>query len=145
MYGWKVTKTFLIGSILLLSTAATQGGDKRDAQLRARLQHFGFTGKIESSLVSRLGRPLNPQLANLGRLLFFDTSGGLHSDNTCGGCHSPGAGLGDSQSIAIGVQNNGVVGPDRSGPRNQRRTPSAANTAFYPNLGNKLVDSPYVS
>jgi cytochrome c peroxidase len=70
----------------------------------------------------------------LGRLLWFDTAGGLHSDNTCGGCHSPANGFGDSQSIAIGVQNNNIVGPNRSGPRNQRRTPTAANTAFYPAL-----------
>ena len=27
-----------------------------------------------------------------------------------------------------------VVGPDRQGPRNQRRTPMAINTAFYPTL-----------
>jgi cytochrome c peroxidase len=32
------------------------------------------------------------------------------------------------------VQNNNLVGPRRSGPRNQRRTPMAANTAFYPAL-----------
>lgn len=36
--------------------------------------------------------------------------------------------------MAIGVENNGFVGPRRSGPRNQRRTPSVANTAFYPKL-----------
>jgi cytochrome c peroxidase len=32
------------------------------------------------------------------------------------------------------VQNNLVVGPDRTGPRNQRRSPSVVNTAFYPSL-----------
>ena len=37
-------------------------------------------------------------------------------------------------SIAIGVENNFIVGPHRAGPRNQRRTPMAANTAFFPNL-----------
>src|SRR6201997_3914502 len=42
--------------------------------------------------------------------------------------------MGDTQSIAIGIQNNSLVGPHRTGPRNQRRTPFAANTAFYPNL-----------
>src|SRR5207248_1133390 len=50
------------------------------------------------------------------------------------GCHSPTNGFGDTQSIAIGIQNNNLVGPNRSGARNQRRTPTAANTAFYPNL-----------
>ncbi|HLH54665.1 MAG TPA: cytochrome c peroxidase, partial [Verrucomicrobiae bacterium] len=69
-----------------------------------------------------------------GRLLWFDTLTGLHNDNTCGGCHSPTRGFGDTQSIAIGIDNNGIVGPDRHGPRNQRRTPMVVNTAFYPNL-----------
>ncbi len=59
---------------------------------------------------------------------------GLHDDNSCAGCHSPANGFGDTQSIAIGVQNNNRVGPQRSGPRNQRRSPMAINTAFYPKL-----------
>ncbi|HEX3184288.1 MAG TPA: cytochrome c peroxidase, partial [Pyrinomonadaceae bacterium] len=96
-------------------------------------QH-GFTGRIESTLEPRLGRKLDNQLVELGRLLFFDTVGGLNNDNNCSGCHSPTNGFGDSQSIAIGIDNNGIVGPDRAGPRNQRRTPSVVNTAFYPNL-----------
>jgi len=66
--------------------------------------------------------------------LFFDTAGGLHDDNACAGCHAPATGFGDTQSIAIGIQSNRVVGPHRAGPRNQRRTPSVVNTAFYPNL-----------
>src|SRR6185295_9859391 len=49
-------------------------------------------------------------------------------------CLSPTRGFGDTQSIAIGIENNGIVGPDRTGPRNQRRTPMAINTAFFPNL-----------
>jgi cytochrome c peroxidase len=105
-----------------------------DRQLSAVLQRSGFTGTVGASIERRLGRPIDPRLANLGRLLWFDTSGGLHDDNTCGGCHSPANAFGDSQSIAIGVQNNRLVGPGRTGPRNQRRTPSAANAAFYPAL-----------
>jgi len=108
--------------------------DGLDQSVRDALRAAGLTGTIQSTLVTRLGRPIDRQLANLGRLLWFDTAGGLHSDNTCGGCHSPGNGFGDSQSIAIGVQNNNLVGQNRKGPRNQRRTPTAANTAFYPNL-----------
>jgi cytochrome c peroxidase len=77
---------------------------------------------------------LDNQLVDLGRLLFFDTVGGLNNDNNCAGCHSPTNGFGDTQSIAIGVDNNGIVGPDRAGPRNQRRTPMAINTAFFPTL-----------
>ncbi len=105
-----------------------------DEQLKAELQRAGFTGRIESTLEKRLGRKIDQKLAGLGRMLFFDTLGGLHDDNTCAGCHAPAAGMGDTQSIAIGVQNNGTVGPNRAGPRNQRRTPTVINTAFYPKL-----------
>ncbi len=38
------------------------------------------------------------------------------------------------QSIAIGIQNNNDMGWNRFGPRNQRRTPMAVNTAFFPAL-----------
>ena len=105
-----------------------------DTELQAKLSEHQFTGRIAASLEPRLGRPLDPARANLGRLLWFDTITGLHNDNTCAGCHSPTRGFGDTQSIAIGIDNNGMVGPDRQGPRNQRRAPMAINTAFYPNL-----------
>jgi cytochrome c peroxidase len=36
--------------------------------------------------------------------------------------------------MAIGVDNNFIVGPGRTGPRNQRRSPMVINTAFYPTL-----------
>src|SRR5215813_14178695 len=105
-----------------------------DSGLQDTLAQLGFTGNIQAQLTTRLGRQLNQQLANLGRLLWFDKAGGLHDDNTCGGCHSPTNGFGDTQSIAIGIQNNNLVGPDRTGPRNQRRTPMAVNVAFFPKL-----------
>ncbi len=105
-----------------------------DQALAAGLAQAGFTGRIQTTLTQRLGRPINARLANIGRMLWFDTLTGLNDDNTCGGCHSPTAGFGDTQSIAIGIENNGVVGPDRAGPRNMRRTPVAINTVFYPNL-----------
>lgn len=119
---------------LLSAADAGSAPSDLDGQVRAALAAAGFTGRIQNTLPERLGRPLDPRLADLGRLLWFDTLGGLHRDNTCGGCHSPSRGLGDTQSIAIGVQNNNVVGPHRAGPRNQRRTPTAVNTAFYPSL-----------
>ena len=127
----------LLLAFALFATASLRADDddrRIDSELRQALTAAGFTGKIESMLPARLGRPVNSQLANLGRLLWFDLLGGLHGDNTCGGCHSPTNGFGDTQSIAIGVQNNFVVGPARTGPRNQRRTPSAINTAFFPKL-----------
>lgn len=103
-------------------------------RLEITLRLAGFTGKIESSLAPLLGRPVDLRLADIGRKLFFDPITGLHGDNACAGCHAPNAGFGDTQSIAIGVQSNRIVGPDRKGPRNQRRTPSVLNTAFFPRL-----------
>ena len=105
-----------------------------DAKLSRVLREHRFSGRIESELEDRLGRRIDQDLANLGRLLWFDNSHSLHRDNTCGGCHSPSNGFGDTQSIAIGVDSNGLVGPNRAGPRNQRRSPSVINTAFYPKL-----------
>lgn len=121
--------------ILIVPFIAFADSDsKLDSQLESTLKHAGFTGTMQSQLEKRLGRRIDPRLADLGRLLWFDKLGGLHSDNTCGGCHSPANAFGDSQSIAIGVQNNNLVGPHRTGPRNQRRAPSAANSAFFPAL-----------
>jgi cytochrome c peroxidase len=105
-----------------------------DRRLTEALAAAGFTGSIESTLEARLGRPLDPALADLGRLLFFDKILGLHGDNSCAGCHAPAFGFGDSQPMAIGVDNSDVVGPNRGGPRNQRRAPLVANTIFYPAL-----------
>jgi cytochrome c peroxidase len=112
--------------------AATSGG--LDSELRHYLAINGFTGQIASTLEARLGRHVDRRLADLGRLLWFDPITGLNDDNACAGCHSPTHGFGDTQSIAIGIENNGIVGPDRRGPRNQRRTPMAINTAFFPTL-----------
>ena len=98
------------------------------------LRAAGFSGKVEATLEARLGRRINPALADLGRLLFFDKILGLHGDNSCAGCHSPAFGFGDSQPMAIGVDNNDIVGPNRRGPRNQRRAPLVPNAIFYPAL-----------
>ena len=124
------------GCALLLVTqrASAVANSELDEQLADVLARHQFTGRIGSTLEQRLGRKVDNQLADLGRLLFFDTIGGLNNDNNCSGCHSPTAGFGDTQSIAIGVDNNGVVGPNRIGPRNQRRTPTVVNSVFFPNL-----------
>jgi cytochrome c peroxidase len=127
---------FLLASLALLAPQAfTDERDRSlDRRLTERLRDAGFTGRIESTLTKRLGRPLNERLAEIGRLLWFDTITGLADDNTCAGCHSPTAGFGDTQSIAIGIDSNGVVGPSRTGPRNQRRAPTIINSAFFPRL-----------
>jgi cytochrome c peroxidase len=134
--GWGGFAVFVCAVFVLLPVSGSRAASPADldGDLRQALARSGFTGAVASTLEQRLGRPIDRNLADLGRLLWFDKAGGLHSDNTCGGCHSPANGFGDSQSIAIGVQNNNLVGPDRTGPRNQRRTPTAANTTFYPNL-----------
>jgi len=108
--------------------------DGLDAELRAYLTTLGFTGRVASTLEARLGRRIDHQVSEVGRMLWFDPIGGLNDDNTCAGCHSPTNGFGDTQSIAIGIDNNGIVGPNRTGPRNQRRSPMVLNTAFYPTL-----------
>jgi cytochrome c peroxidase len=133
--------TLVVGGAMLLtrSTSASGGDNERgdnelDNRLSPVLKHYGFTGKVGSSIEERLGRKIDNQLADLGRSLFHDTVVGLNNDNSCAGCHSESAGFGDTQSIAVGVNNNFIVGPDRRGPRNQRRTPMAANTAFFPTL-----------
>jgi len=127
-----------------MTFASSKGGKAQDGasckddeltrELTAELQELGFTGRIEDTLEDRLGRRIDRKLAYLGRLLWFDTITGLNNDNTCAGCHSPTNGFGDTQSIAIGIKNNGIVGPNRKGPRNQRRTPMILNTAFFPTL-----------
>jgi cytochrome c peroxidase len=122
----------LAGIFLLLASA--DAGEDLDRHLAAVLAQAGFTGTVQSSLPARLGRPLHPALIDLGRLVFFDNILGLHNDNSCAGCHSPAAGFGDTQSIAIGTDNNGKVGPDREGPRNQRRAPMTINVGFYPRM-----------
>lgn len=118
----------------LASHADDDKGSRLDRTLIATLRNAGFTGTVESTLQARLGRRIDPALADLGRHLFFDKILGLHNDNSCAGCHAPAFGFGDSQPMAIGVDNNDIVGPRRSGPRNQRRSPLVANTIFYPAL-----------
>lgn len=123
-----------IGVVVLTPKTSASDDSTLNDQLSALLRQHGFTGKIGSTLEERLGRKIDNQLADLGRLAFHDSLLGLNDDNSCAGCHSALNGFGDSQSIAIGIDNNNVVGPDRTGPRNQRRTPIILNNVFYPAL-----------
>jgi cytochrome c peroxidase len=120
--------------VVVVFTLGFASGQDLDSRLAAVLSSARFTGRVGTSIETRLGRPIDPKLADLGRLLFFDKVPSLHNDNACAGCHSPTNGFGDTQSMAIGIQNDDLVGLNRHGPRNQRRTPSVANTAFYPAL-----------
>ena len=129
---WALTIMAIAG--VFLPFAYADDAEDPDRRLAQALARAGFTGTIQASLPNRLGRPLHPALVELGRLVFFDNILGLHNDNACAGCHSPATGFGDTQSIAIGTDNNGLVGPDRTGPRNQRRAPMTVNTGFYPRM-----------
>lgn len=128
------------GALLFASITAAHDrqaparGSQLDRELEEILHDAGFTGRIESTLERRIGHRIDDRLAEVGRLLWFDTITGLNNDNTCAGCHSPTNGFGDTQSIAIGIDNNGIVGPHRAGPRNMRRTPTVVNSAFFPSL-----------
>lgn len=128
--------TFMSVVVVVLApgASATSTDEALNEQLSAVLSYHGFTGRVGFSLERRLGRKIDNQLADLGRLAFHDSLLGLNDDNSCSGCHSAPLGFGDSQSIAIGVENNNVVGPDRTGPRNQRRAPLILNNVFYPAL-----------
>src|SRR5688500_17562856 len=94
----------VVAAIIAWSAAAAVAAADIDAELAAVLRRAGFTGAIEATLMTRLGRPVDARLANLGRLLFFDRIGALRGDNACAGCHAPAAGFGDTQSIALGIQ-----------------------------------------
>lgn len=60
-----------------IATPSDEDGDhpKRLDQMLARVLHkAGFTGRIERTLRQRLGRQIDPELADLGRLLFSTRS-----------------------------------------------------------------------
>src|SRR6476659_6748803 len=68
----------VLAALMLTPTTLLGGGDGLDVQLRAALGQQGFTGRVQSTLEDRLGRPVDPRLANIGRLLWFDTVTGLN-------------------------------------------------------------------
>ncbi|HET9785852.1 MAG TPA: hypothetical protein VFP47_01900, partial [Pyrinomonadaceae bacterium] len=72
---------FAIAAVLVINPPQTFADRSLDAQLTAVLNQHGFTGRINSTIEQRLGRNINNQLADLGRLLFFDTVAGLNNDN----------------------------------------------------------------
>src|ERR1051326_2124692 len=85
---WALSTSRLPTGTIVYAAAPPSGN--LDADLAAALAAAGFTGNIEQSFHTRLeanlGRPIDARLANLGRLLWFDTVHSLLQDNTCGGC-----------------------------------------------------------
>ena len=61
--------------------------ERIDEWLQGELVDREFDGRIEEKLVKHLGRPINAERAELGRLLFFDPITSLTEDNSCSGCH----------------------------------------------------------
>jgi cytochrome c peroxidase len=99
-------QTLLSGSLLsilgilmfLPAFSCSAGGssvddEQLDTLLSKSLQDAGFSGLIGQSLENKLGRKVNTDLSETGRLLWFDSATGLNNDNSCGGCHSPSNGL----------------------------------------------------
>jgi cytochrome c peroxidase len=111
---------------------SARSDDSLDPELRSILASHGFTGRIESTVETRLGRPVNQKLASAGHMLYFDAILAIKQDNACAACHSPTTGFADTQSIAVGIDSNGFVGPSRAGPRNRRRALTGINAVFYP-------------
>ena len=72
---------------------ATISRSSLDRELRNTLRGPGSpatsSARSGSGLQKSLGRPVDQQLAELGRLLWFDNLHSRGRDNTCGGCHSP--------------------------------------------------------
>ena len=121
----------------IVPTSADTGeteGFELDQELQLQLSLMGIDGRIEERFTDMLGREVDLDLADIGRLLFFDPILSITRDNSCAGCHAPNASFNDAKSISVGVDNNGIVGPNRSGPFNLRRAPTIINAAFYPNL-----------
>lgn len=135
-------------TFMIAPKISSQNENPLDLELQNVLNQHGFTGRIEQNLQQRIGRPIDNKLSDLGRLTFHDSLLGLANDTSCSACHSASVGFGDTQSIAIGVANNNIVGADRTGPRNQRRAPMVLNNVFYPRLMlnsrfSSLTDDPF--
>ena len=90
-----------------------------------------FTGDIEQTFRKKiernLGRPINPKLANLGRLLWFDRFSRWAATTAVAGAIRPRTGWATPNRSRSACRTTTLVGPHRSGPRNQRRAPTVIN------------------
>src|SRR5258708_4867244 len=64
MHGKRIV--VLAVSVIALAIPSVAAAQDLDSQLEAALSNAGFTGTVGSSIESRLGRPINTKLANLG-------------------------------------------------------------------------------
>ena len=104
----------LAGSVACPQWARTSRTKSLDASSPDCSPSTASPAGSRSSSKSGSGRRLDPELADLGRNLFFDPIMALRRDNSCAGCHAPQFGFADSQSIAIGIRNNNIVGHFRT-------------------------------
>jgi hypothetical protein len=70
MKGCVLAAFLLVSFLTIQSSVATENSKVQlDRKLISVLRDAGFTGRIESTLPTRLGRPINARLANL--FLYF--------------------------------------------------------------------------
>ena len=69
-----------VGAMFAARGTAARGGSALDDELSAALAEHGFTGRVGQSLEERLGRKVDNNLAELGRLAFHDSLLGLADD-----------------------------------------------------------------
>ena len=72
-----------VGLVAFTPKTSADNDSVLNEQLSTLLDQHGFTGRVGLSLKQRLGRKIDNQLADLGRLAFHDTLLGLNDDNSC--------------------------------------------------------------
>ena len=99
-----------------------------------------WTAALPAPLDTKDYRPVDPALARLGRLLFYDPILSGNKNISCGTCHNHDHASADGLSLPVGEGGSGI-GPKRhvgNGPhRIERRVPRHSPTLF--NLGHRSV------
>lgn len=81
------------------------------------------------------GPDVDPVVADLGRLLFYDPVLGSDGETACATCHSEIWGMSDGLPVSIGVGGGRLTGPGRKGPsQGTRNAPTLWNVAFREGL-----------
>jgi len=81
------------------------------------------------------GPEVDPVVADLGRLLFYDPILGSDGETACATCHSEIWGMSDGLPVSIGVGGGRLTGPGRNGDNTgTRNAPTLWNVAFREGL-----------
>ena len=89
----------------IVPTSADTGeteGFELDQELQLQLSLMGIDGRIEERFTDMLGREVDLDLADTGRLLFFDPILSGNRNISCATCHNPDHGTTDGLSLGIG-------------------------------------------